>query len=118
MEKTPCYGYCPVYKLRIDQNGHGVFNGIENTDPIGRYSFRLNSQEMAMIIALFENSGFFELEDRYYKNVTDLPTTYIEYRSGERSKKITDYYGAPEKLRDLEDQLEKIVLGQKMKEIR
>jgi hypothetical protein len=117
MEKTPCYGYCPVYTLKIDQTGKGIFEGVENTNFVGLFTFRLRKEEIAGLRSAFEQAGFFELKDRYYKNVTDLPTIYLSYKFEGREKKIMDYYGAPQELKDLEERIEALVLSKKMKKI-
>jgi len=117
MEKTPCYGFCPVYTLKIDQAGHGIFRGVENTDHVGLFIFRLKKKEITGLRSAFEQAGFFELKNRYYKNVTDLPTIYLSYRFEGREKKIMDYYGAPQELKKLEKQIEALVLSKKMNKI-
>ena len=117
MEKTPCYGFCPVYTLKIDQAGNGIFNGVENTDRVGLYTFRLKKEEIADLEAAFLDAGFFELKNRYYQHVTDLPTIYLRFRFEGREKRIMDYYGAPQVLKDLEKRIETLVLSKKMKKI-
>ncbi|MCK4750259.1 MAG: hypothetical protein KAT15_24550, partial [Bacteroidales bacterium] len=117
MEKTPCYGQCPVYSIQIDQMGNGLFKGVENTELVGLYSFHLHDDELIHLKSMFEGIGFFTLEDRYFEYVSDLPTTYITYRSGGKEKKIMDYYGAPKELNNLEKQIETLVLTKKMKKI-
>ena len=42
--------------------------------------------------------------------ITDLPSTYISFTHKGQTKKIRDYYGAPDKLTELEDLLNKIAL--------
>jgi hypothetical protein len=118
MEKTPCYGACPVYTIKIDQRGNGLFEGVENTEPIGLYSFRLSKKQVQKLNESFLKAGFFEMEDSYHEHVTDLPTIYLTYHSDGRTKKIMDYYGAPRELKELEDQIEALVLPMKMKKIR
>jgi hypothetical protein len=118
MEKTPCYGACPVYTLTIDQKGNGLFEGVENTEHIGLYSFRLSKKQVQMLNESFARAGFFEMDDSYHEHVMDLPTVYLTYHSNGRTKKIMDYYGAPKELKDLEDQVEALVLPMKMKKIR
>jgi hypothetical protein len=117
MEKTPCYGKCPVYTLSIGQDGRGVFEGKENTDYTGLYTFRLRRAQIDELHEAFERAGFFSMEDKYHAYVTDLPTVYLTYRSGGKEKKIMDYYGAPQELKDLENQVETLVLSLKLKKI-
>jgi hypothetical protein len=115
MEKTACYGQCPVYTIQVDSRGNGLFNGVENTQYTGIYAFRLGKNELEQLRSSFEKAGFFGLEDKYFEFVSDLPTTYLTYRQEGRTKKIMDYYGAPRKLKDLEKYIESLVLSRKMR---
>lgn len=118
MEKTACYGSCPVYTLEISKQGRGIFEGVENIDFTGKYRFSLSTRELDELAEAFREINFFGLEDRYHKLVTDLPTTYITYHEEGKTKKIMDYYGAPQELKDLEKQIESMVLSKKMKKIK
>lgn len=118
MKRTPCYGSCPVYTLKIDKNGQGLFEGVENVEKIGRYSFSLRQEELQELEKAFLQINFYQLKNIYEASVSDLPTTYISYHKDGRRKKIMDYYGAPEELRTLENNIETLVLSKKMKAIR
>jgi hypothetical protein len=118
LERTPCYGSCPVYKVKIDKRGKGLFEGLENVDIIGRFSFSLHPDELTEIENAFHKVDFYQLEKIYDAQVSDLPTTYITYNKDGNRKKIMDYYGAPEELRNLENSIETLVLSKKMKKIR
>ncbi len=118
LKRTPCYGSCPVYTLKIDKNGKGLFEGVENVDKIGRFNFSLSQDELTELANAFQQVNFYQLEKIYDGQVSDLPTTYITYNKDGNRKKIMDYYGAPEKLRNLENSIETLVLSKKMKRIR
>ncbi len=118
MEKTACYGRCPVYTIKIDSQGTGLFVGVEHTEPLGLYSFRLKKSEIDELHSAFEEIGFFGLEDRYYDNISDLPTTYLTYRKEGREKKIMDYHGAPPELKQLESRIQELVFSKKMRKVR
>ena len=118
MKKTPCFGHCPVYTITIGNNGKGLFEGSENVENIGTYRFRLSGVEIEELIISFEKARFFELEDKYYKLMSDLPTTWLTYRANGKQKEIMDYYGAPEELKALENEIETLVLSSKMKKVK
>ncbi len=118
MQRTPCYGYCPVYTLKIDKNGKGLFEGVENVDKIGRFSFSLSHDELEELENAFLQIDFYQLKNIYDGLASDLPTTYITYNKDGKRKKIMDYYGAPEQLRALENRIEILVLSKKMKKIK
>ena len=109
LEKTSCFGNCPVYSLYIFENGSVIFDGVKNTDIIGSYKKQLSHSELKDIINSFNNANFFDFEDEYTSSITDLPTTYISYNYKGKYKKIRDYTGAPKKLKELEKIISNIV---------
>ena len=118
MEKTPCYGQCPVYTIKIDKNGKGLFEGVENTEKTGTFRFSLSGEELERLVTSFREIRFFEMEDEYYRPVSDLPTTYLSHYADGAQKKIKDYAGAPPELKSLEQEIETLVLSRKMKKVR
>jgi len=118
LQRTPCYGTCQVYTIKIDKNGKGLFEGVENVEKIGMFSFSISQDALMEIENAFHQVNFFQLKKIYDAEVSDLPTTYITYNKDGKRKKIMDYYGAPEELRSLENSIETLVLSKKMKRIR
>lgn len=118
LQRTPCFGSCPVYTLQIDKNGNGLFEGVENVAKTGRFSFSISQDELTEIKSAFRRIDFYQLRNVYDGPASDLPTTYITYNGEGGRKKIMDYYGAPEGLRDLENRIENLVLSKKMRRIK
>ena len=52
--------------------------------------------------------GLLRAEGRYSALVTDLPTTYTSLTIGSRTKKVKNYFKAPEKLHDLENRIDAV----------
>jgi hypothetical protein len=109
MEKTACYGTCPVYSIIIYGNGKTVYEGKEHVKKTGKYEKQLSPQEISKLFNAFECANFFDFRSEYTEEVTDLPTTYLTFEHRGFKKKITDYYGAPEELKKLEKLVEAIV---------
>jgi hypothetical protein len=118
MSKTPCFGQCPVYSIKIDRKGKGLYEGIENTEKKGMYMFSISGEALERLITSFLEIEFFQLEDEYYKPVSDLPTTYLSFRHNGAYKMIMDYAGAPPQLKSLEQEIESLVLSSEMKKVR
>ena len=118
LKRTPCYGFCPVYTLKIDKNGKGLFDGVENVEKIGSFSFSLSYDELVELDNAFLQIDFYQLRNIYDAQVSDLPTTYITYNKDGNRKKIMDYYGAPEELRTLENRIQTLVFSKKMRKYR
>ena len=102
MEKTSCFGTCPVYELKIYHDGWARLKGTAHTPYIGNYQLKLSPKDVLLVKKAFRDAGFFDLDEKYYANVSDLPTTYLYYHDGTQSKKVMDYYGAPPNLKQLE----------------
>lgn len=106
LEKTACFGRCPVFKIIIYNNGEALYNGLKFVKKVGEYDLKVSKREIDKILSKAKKIGFNNLKNEYSERITDLPTTYIMINN----KKIKDYYGAPSKLKDLEKMIEKIVL--------
>src|SRR5690554_8070209 len=39
-EKTPCFGRCPVYKIKVFESGFAIYEGINFAEKMGTYSTR------------------------------------------------------------------------------
>tara|TARA_Y100000994_G_C15593209_1_gene401481 strand:- start:247 stop:687 length:441 start_codon:yes stop_codon:yes gene_type:complete len=106
LEKTACFGRCPVFKIIIYNNGEALYNGQKFVKKVGEYDLKVSKREIDKILSKAKKIGFNNLKNEYSERITDLPTTYIMINN----KKIKDYYGAPSKLKDLEKMIENIVL--------
>ena len=102
MEKTTCFGTCPAYELKIYSDGWAQLTGTAHTPYLGTYQLKLSPKDVLLVKKAFKDASFFDLDEKYYANVSDLPTTYVYYQDGDRSKKVMDYHGAPPNLKQLE----------------
>ena len=107
LEKTACFGRCPVYKIIIYNNGECLYNGIKFVKKSGEYNLKINKREIDKILSQAKEIGFDNLKNEYSEMITDLPTTYIMINN----KKIKDYYGAPKELKELESLIESMILN-------
>lgn len=105
LEKTECYGRCPVYKLMIYDDGQALYQGISHVDKIGEYQQQLPADTIASLIQHFEQSGFWSLKDEYVADVTDLPVTYLSFQYQGKHKKIKNLIQAPAELTALENRI-------------
>ena len=108
MTKTKCYGKCPAYTIEIYSNGRVTYSGLANVEKIGKFEKNITQTELSNLQKTFLDSKFFDFDDEYVSNATDLPTTYILFRNNGKEKKIKDYHKAPKELKDLERLLEDI----------
>ena len=97
LNKTACFGTCPVYKIKIYNNQSAIFEGVKFVEKEGSYNFKISKKEINTILNKAKKINFQKMEDEYTELITDLPTTYIMINN----KQIKDYYGAPKELKEL-----------------
>lgn len=101
--KTPCYGNtCPSYEIELLDNKVMFLTPKAMMTLKGKYQRVLTKAEYQQLVNAFINADFFDFEEEYTSNITDLPTTYIYFSFNGKSKKVKDYHGAPEGLKELE----------------
>ena len=44
LERTPCYGTCPIYKMEIFSDGSAFYHGERFVDRIGDYEFSVRGE--------------------------------------------------------------------------
>ena len=104
LQRTACFGECPIYKFEIYSSGDCIYYGEKFVDKIGEYKFYLKKDDIDKIISKAKEINFKNMDDKYTSYITDLPTTYIKIKN----KKIIDYSDAPKELRDIEKLIDKI----------
>ncbi len=109
LTKTQCFGQCPAYDFELYADCTAKFNGKNFTEKMGFWESTVTKEQLNALISEFEKASFFTFEDRYYKEISDLPTTYIYYSNGSMEKKVMDYYGAPVELKNLELKVEELI---------
>lgn len=109
IERTPCFGYCPEYKMKIYKNGFVYLNAKRHLDMEGEYKSNISENKLNELIEEFNKNNFFSFEDKYTAKVTDLPTTTTTFRYEGEEKRIVDYHGAPKKLKNLEMELHALI---------
>lgn len=109
MEKTACFGACPAFLFNVYPDGTATYTGTRYVENIGEFTATLTEEQLLYLKNTFEEADFFKFADVYSANITDLPTTFIYYHNGKENLKVTDYYGAPETLKVLEDKVQEFI---------
>lgn len=111
LQRTSCYGPCPIYSVTIDARGTVTYDGERLVRVVGRQTAHIDPTAVATLLAKAESIGFFRMRDAYrvIENpdgsevmVTDLPTTFVTVTAGGRTKKVEDYIAAPDALASFE----------------
>lgn len=103
IQKTPCFGRCPVYTFTLKGNGEAILKVDTNfTMPKGVYTYQLEKEKVKEIFDAFKLGKIYTFKNEYTGKMTDFPVTYLTYKKGRKTKKIKDHYGAPKELKNLE----------------
>jgi hypothetical protein len=109
LERSACFGTCPVYSVTIFSDGRVQYEGKEFVKEKGARTGAISAREFSELATKVERIGFLKLQAAYRAPVTDLPTTTVTVTRGRESKSVEDYFGAPQGLHDLEALIERTV---------
>lgn len=112
LERTPCFGTCPVYALTLTSDGRVVFEGRRFVDSIGTFTAHIAASAFDALLHQFDEQQFFTLDDRYVmgeKNcqpyATDAPTAISSITARGQTKRVEHDAGcasAPARLQEIE----------------
>jgi len=113
LERTVCFGACPVYELTVYGNGTVVYEGRQFVRVVGTRTTIISQEKVRQLVSEFERIDYFALCDSYEDYmVTDLPFAITSITIDERTKTVRHYHGdlsAPEELTELENRIDEIV---------
>ena len=104
LQRTACFGTCPIYKIEIFSDGSGIYMGTRFVENIGITKFSVSETQLNLILMQAEAIGFRNMKEEYSEPISDLPTTFIQIND----KKIRDYTGAPKTLKNLENLIDQL----------
>ena len=106
LERTRCFGTCPVYRLTIYGDGKVVYQGEDFVKVKGTQTAHMVREKVEGLVNEFDKVRFFSLQDRYTGSVTDLPTTITSITIHGKTKTVRNYFGAPKELIALEEKID------------
>jgi len=108
LQRTACFGTCPVYTVRLADDGAVHYDGMQFVKVTGAQAWHIDPAAVRALAAEIEQAGVFEMKDEYTALVTDHPTTYVEVTIGGRHKRIKDYVAGPPALREIEKRIDEV----------
>ena len=105
LEKTGCYGNCPVFEAQVFSDGAATYFGQKHAPRTGRFTAKVRPALAMELVKRAEVAGFFGLETLYPtsgRRVADFPTTIIYVRDGQKERRIEDNFDAPLHLQEFE----------------
>jgi hypothetical protein len=113
IERTACFGWCPIYKLTVYRDGSIEYEGEDYVKIKGKATGRIGADQLSALDDLFQKNGYLALHDKYTDySVTDMPSVNTSYSSGGQTKRIEHYLGdehAPKELGAVEEGIDRIV---------
>ena len=114
MFRGACFGACPIYYLEINGDGKVIYRGYEYVNVTGERTSSIPVDKVKELVNQFNNSGYFNLKDRYDEvERTDQSTVVTTISIDGTFKSVYDYLGTtnlPElqKLRQLENMIDEV----------
>ncbi len=117
LERSACYGNCPVYKLTIYGDGRLEYVGETNVKLKGNKQAAIDAGDFKSLVSEFDKASYFSTDQYTEKNCscrfcTDMPTVTTEIQVRGSTHRVEHYYGctcAPKTLWVLEQAIDKIV---------
>jgi len=88
MERTPCFGRCPVYRLDLDGAGKVVYEGRGFVKERGRQEATVRAADVQALAKEIEAAGFFTLRDSYPPDATDNASVITSVTIDGKTKRI------------------------------
>jgi hypothetical protein len=111
LERTACFGTCPIYKLTISGDGTVSYEGQDFVQVKGEQTASLSAAQIQDLVSAFEQAQFFTLTDYTHEDTTDSPSVITSMTLNGKTKTVNHYYGddsAPQALFDLESKIDEI----------
>ena len=118
LERTPCFGTCPVYRVAISRSGAVRFVGSHHVTRQGEATAEIPAERVDSLLRELEAGGYFGFADDYVMGspacgqyATDSPTVITSASAEGRTKTIRHDYGcnaAPPELARLERRIDEV----------
>ena len=108
LERTPCYGQCPMYKFKIYNSGYALYEGKRFVEKIGLYETRLSAAVLNEIKTKVNDINYFGFRDQYPKTASDFPSVKTAIIIDGKRKEIMNGTGAPSALKEFEKYLDSV----------
>jgi len=118
LERTPCFGTCPVYQVAISRSGVVRFVGKNHVAQQGEATAEIPAARVDSLLRELEVGGYFGFADAYVMDspacgqyATDSPTVITSASAGGRTRTIRHDYGcsaAPQALGRLERRIDEV----------
>lgn len=93
LERNPCFGRCPVYKLTLHHYGKAHWIGAANVERLGTYSGEFMINDFGKLCYFIDTSKIEELRNKYRAHGTDRSSTIVRLTRADGTNKTIEDYG-------------------------
>ena len=121
LERTACYGTCPIYSLSIYKNGKTKYFGLEYVQQTGLHQSSISKSDLNYLLSFAHDNEYGNLQDEYRTiidtaddgtpiklTVSDLPTKITSLLINGDRKIVENYFGGPDWLSSFEKKIDSI----------
>ena len=108
MERTACFGSCPVYSLTVHGNGTITYEGGDYVDVEGKQFSQISDDEVKELLDFFFKIDYFSLRSHYWQPISDQPSTITSITLDGVTTSVYNYFGGPKELFELQDKIDEI----------
>lgn len=118
LERGPCFGTCPVYRVSLSGDGTVEFVGTRFVSRVGTDTGRVTPSAVDSLVRALETAGYFAFADQYLPDTpacgryaSDAPTVTITVHRAAGDKAVRHDHGcadAPAELGRLEQLIDSV----------
>ncbi|HZR18795.1 MAG TPA: DUF6438 domain-containing protein [Verrucomicrobiae bacterium] len=112
IERTACFGTCPIYVCIIHSDGKVLYHGGAHVDRIGEWETTIDPYRFHHLANFIVESGFWQMQDTFAAGVTDGDTVYTTFLMKGQRKVFRNYANSgPSKLWALQQLVDGLLVG-------
>ncbi len=93
LQRTACFGSCPVYRVTFGRDGEALYEGFAFTELLGVHEGEVPLGAFARLSHAAERIEFSAMDSLYSIEVTDLPTVRVTITAADGGAKTVSDYG-------------------------
>lgn len=119
IERSTCFGECPAYTFIVKSDGTFRYHGLEYVERKGEHTGTIPVRRFHDLAQFVKDSGYFECEDSYRREVTGPPGTYTMVVMSGKTKTVRNFaQAAPTKVWAIEQLIDGLMTHAKWDESR
>ena len=107
MERTPCFGTCPAYRIEVNKDGHVKYTSWSNTKYEGTYEKDFDPAKVATLFNRFEKYKVDTCQAEYQMMIADIPGINYHFKYKSKEISISNANFGPDFLSELGGEVDK-----------